>query len=99
MLHISGVYADSPAAVATADTPAAAATARRDDVWFVTMTQALYWMTDPIPINQLAQLDQWDCRKRKDIPDPACNLPNTCRISFKPPKDGDAAWVPGTRWA
>ncbi|XP_043203997.1 chitin deacetylase 1-like [Amphibalanus amphitrite] len=71
---------------------------QKDDVWFVTMTQALYWMTDPIPINQLAQLDQWDCRKRKDIPEPACNLPNTCRISFKPPKDGDPAWVPGTRY-
>ena len=61
------------------------------------MTQALYWMTDPVPINQLASLDQWDCRKRKDTPEPACNLPNTCKIAFKPPKDGDPAWIPGTR--
>ncbi|XP_037086439.1 chitin deacetylase 1-like [Pollicipes pollicipes] len=71
---------------------------QKDDVWFVTMTQALFWMSDPVPLNQLTQLDDWDCRKRQNTPAPACNRPNTCRVLFKPPKDVDPSWLPGTRY-
>lgn len=69
----------------------------RDDVWFVTMTQALLWMTDPVPISQIGSLEDWDCRKRQNIPTPPCNLPNSCRLTFKPPKGVDSAWLAGTR--
>lgn len=71
---------------------------KKDDVWFVTMTQALLWMTDPVPISQIGSLEDWDCRKRQNIPPPPCNLPNSCRLTFKPPKGVDSAWLAGTRY-
>ncbi|KAF0291691.1 hypothetical protein FJT64_010266 [Amphibalanus amphitrite] len=70
----------------------------KDDTWFVTMTQALLWMSDPVPVNQISQFDDWDCRKRKEVPPPACNLPNSCKVPFKPPPDVDKRWIPGTRY-
>ncbi|XP_046388166.1 chitin deacetylase 1 [Ischnura elegans] len=55
------------------------------DVWYVTITQALVWMTDPRSIKEVnAGYDAWKCeRKPEDIPPPPCNLPNKCALSFK----------------
>lgn len=33
----------------------------KDGVYFVTATQALLWMTDPTPINRLADFEAWQC--------------------------------------
>ncbi|CAH0702359.1 unnamed protein product [Spodoptera exigua] len=53
------------------------------DVWFVTVTQALTWMTDPKSVKSLNNYDAWRC-DRKDFPAAPCNLPNKCALSFKP---------------
>jgi hypothetical protein len=58
----------------------------RPDVWFVTITQALVWMTDPRPAKNLNTFDAWNCAKRQNIPPPPCNLPNSCALTFKPPE-------------
>lgn len=55
------------------------------DVWFVTTTQALTWMTDPKPVKQLNNYEPWDCKKRDNLPPPPCKLSNKCALSFKKP--------------
>lgn len=57
----------------------------RKDVWFVTVTQALTWMTDPKPAKVLLNFEPWRCDK-KDLPPAPCNLPNKCALSFKHPE-------------
>lgn len=73
---------------------------RQQDVWFVTITQALLWITDPKPVGaELNNFEPWDCRKRQFVPDPACQLPERCQLSFQPPKDVPGSnWIPGTRY-
>ena len=56
------------------------------DVWYVTVTQALVWMTDPRPAKDLNSLEAWKCDKKENLPPPACNLPNSCAVPFKPPE-------------
>ncbi|XP_063236003.1 chitin deacetylase 1 [Bacillus rossius redtenbacheri] len=56
------------------------------DVWFVTVTQALIWMTEPRTANTLNTFDAWNCAKRENIPPPPCNLPNSCALPFRPPE-------------
>jgi len=70
---------------------------KKDDVYFVTMTQALNWMQNPKTIRELSSLNEWNCRDRLQRP-VACNLPNTCVVDFKPPTDVEPSWVPGTRY-
>lgn len=56
----------------------------RDDVWFVTVTQALTWITDPKPLNQLNNYEAWKCNTRKPtIPSKPCSNPNKCALPFK----------------
>ncbi|KAL0267516.1 UNVERIFIED_CONTAM: hypothetical protein PYX00_009768 [Menopon gallinae] len=55
------------------------------DVWFVTITQALVWMTDPREAKTLNNYDAWNCQKRESITPAPCNLPNNCALSFRPP--------------
>ncbi|XP_046664819.1 chitin deacetylase 1 [Homalodisca vitripennis] len=57
-----------------------------DDVWFVTVTQALTWMTDPRPVKDLNNYEPWKCDKTDHLPPPPCNLPNKCALSFRPPE-------------
>lgn len=57
----------------------------REDVWFVTVTQALTWMTDPKPVKALNNYEAWRC-DRNDLPAAPCNLPNKCALSFKQPE-------------
>ena len=58
----------------------------RPDIWFVTITQALVWMTDPRPAKNLNTFDAWNCAKRQNIPPPPCNLPSSCALPFRPPE-------------
>ncbi|XP_063376788.1 chitin deacetylase 1 [Cydia fagiglandana] len=54
------------------------------DVWFLTMTQALTWITDPQTNKQMNnKYEAWRCDK--ELPRAPCNLPNKCALSFKPP--------------
>lgn len=55
------------------------------NVWFVTVTQALLWITEPKPTDTLNTFEPWDCKKRVVPPQP-CNLPNSCALSFRHPK-------------
>jgi len=55
------------------------------NVWFVTATQALLWITEPKPAETLNAFEPWDCKKRVVPPQP-CNLPNKCPLVFRPKK-------------
>lgn len=58
----------------------------RPDVWFVTITQALTWITEPKRLNELGNYEAWSCSKRKEnLPPPPCTTSNKCALSFKPP--------------
>jgi len=54
----------------------------KPDVWFLTTTQALYWITEPVPISELRDYANWDCTRRVLPPKP-CNLPNSCGLPFQ----------------
>ncbi|KAJ8936773.1 hypothetical protein NQ318_008989 [Aromia moschata] len=56
------------------------------DIWFVTTTQALTWMTDPKPVKELNNYEPWDCRKKTNIPPLPCKNSNKCALSFKRPE-------------
>jgi len=52
------------------------------NIWFVTATQSLLWITEPRPAEQLNTFEPWDCKKRV-VPSQPCNLPNKCQLNFK----------------
>ncbi|CAK9825020.1 Chitin deacetylase 1 [Anthophora retusa] len=54
------------------------------DVYFVTATQALTWITDPKPLKSLNNFEGWSCKKKENIPGPPCNNANKCALDFKP---------------
>lgn len=56
----------------------------RPDVWFVTTTQMLTWITDPKPLSQLKNYEGWNCKKKDTLPPPGCNNSNKCALDFKP---------------
>ncbi|KAJ8927149.1 hypothetical protein NQ314_020422 [Rhamnusium bicolor] len=58
----------------------------KPDVWFVTATQALTWMTDPKSVKDLNNYEPWDCKKTDNLPPPPCKNPNKCALSFKKPE-------------
>jgi len=51
----------------------------KPDVWFVTNTQALLWITDPTPQQQMSKYQAWDCTQRVVPPKP-CNNPVSCAV-------------------
>lgn len=53
------------------------------DVWFVTTTQALTWMTDPKGLKQLDKYEPWSCNKKENLPPAPCKTSNKCALSFK----------------
>ncbi|KAK2713074.1 hypothetical protein QYM36_011685 [Artemia franciscana] len=65
---------------------------RQDDIWFVTTTQSLLWLTEPTPINNLGSFQAWDCTKR-DLPSKPCNLPKSCGLPFKNGKISDTRYM------
>ena len=56
----------------------------RPDVYFVTATQALTWITDPQPVKNLHNFEGWSCKKKYNDPGPSCNNANKCALEFKP---------------
>ncbi|KAF5300043.1 hypothetical protein FQR65_LT09300 [Abscondita terminalis] len=55
------------------------------DVYYVTISQALTWMTDPKPLRELNNFEAWGCtKKNNNLPPPPCQNPNKCALSFKP---------------
>ncbi|XP_057341564.1 chitin deacetylase 1 [Microplitis mediator] len=54
------------------------------DVYFVTATQALRWITDPKPLKALNNYEPWSCKKVENDPGPPCNNANKCALDFKP---------------
>lgn len=54
------------------------------DVYVVTATQALTWITDPKPISGLTNYEGWSCKKKENLPEPPCNNANKCALDFKP---------------
>lgn len=55
----------------------------RPDVWFVTTTQALQWITDPKPLTQLTNYEPWSCQKKTSNVQQPCNISNKCALPFK----------------
>lgn len=53
------------------------------DVWFVTTTQALQWITDPKRNKELSTYDAWDCRKATIQTQRPCFNGNKCGLAFK----------------
>ncbi|ENN82894.1 hypothetical protein YQE_00734, partial [Dendroctonus ponderosae] len=53
------------------------------DVWFVTTTQALTWMTDPKGLKQLDNYEPWSCNKKDNLPPTPCKTSIKCALSFK----------------
>jgi len=53
------------------------------DVWFVTTTQALTWITDPKPLKSLNNYEPWNCQKKPTAVQPPCNIANKCALPFK----------------
>ncbi|XP_060521202.1 chitin deacetylase 1 [Cylas formicarius] len=53
----------------------------RPDVWFVTNSQAIRWMQDPVPIARFKNFHYWRCDTRNWRPDElACLKPETCKL-------------------
>ena len=52
---------------------------KKKDVYFVTATQALLWITDPVPVSELEGFEPWQCKK-EDLPPKACKVPNSCSL-------------------
>ncbi|XP_076319463.1 chitin deacetylase 7-like [Tachypleus tridentatus] len=60
------------------------------DVWFVTMQQALQWMSNPVPINEVTKnYVPWACEKRQ----PSCNIPHTCTLPFSKDRSYDMRYM------
>lgn len=55
----------------------------RPDVWFVTTTQALQWITDPKKNKELNTFEAWDCRKQSTSTQKPCGNGNKCALAFK----------------
>lgn len=53
------------------------------DVYFVTTWQMLQWVRQPMPLDQLANFEPFQCNaaKRADISE--CKHPTTCNVNFK----------------
>jgi len=54
----------------------------KDGVYFVTATQALLWMTDPVPVSKLNSFEAWECRE-DDLPPKPCKSPNKCSLAHR----------------
>ncbi|CAG0923036.1 unnamed protein product [Notodromas monacha] len=68
---------------------------KKDDVWFVTATQALLWITDPVPNSEVIDLEAWDCTKQPKR-EPPCKRPTSCGplISERPGETAGSRMLP-----
>jgi len=51
------------------------------DVYYTTVTEALQWMSHPVPLSGLKQFPEWDCKGRVAPPEP-CQRPKSCALSL-----------------
>jgi len=65
-----------------------------DDVYYVSMTQALQWMQDPQTLDNLRNFEPWKCNA--ELHQLTCNLGKSCELSLNP--DLEAANGGGTRY-
>lgn len=56
------------------------------DVYVVTVTQALTWITDPKELSRINTIDSWDCQKRTPAASKPCATSNYCGLSFRMPE-------------
>lgn len=62
------------------------------DVWFVTHSQALDWLTDPKTTSQMGNYQPWDCSNRV-APAKPCNLPTSCSLPFNVNNQTDVRYL------
>lgn len=57
----------------------------RPDVYYVTVNQALAWMSDPKPLKQVNNIELWDCTRNlfRSASKP-CEISIKCALSHKP---------------
>lgn len=55
----------------------------RPDVYFVTIEQALTWITDPKTTKQLGTYEAWNCKTRTTQTPKPCFESNKCALAFK----------------
>ena len=67
----------------------------KDDVYFVTATQALLWMTDPAPVQSVKQFEAWQC-DNKPVRLSPCFSPHTSH-GFSP-RPRPAALLTSVPW-
>ena len=54
------------------------------DVYFVTNAQAIEWMKDPTPINELHNFKPWQCDERDlELHERTCSYPNSCKLNSR----------------
>ncbi|KAK6628407.1 hypothetical protein RUM43_002219 [Polyplax serrata] len=53
---------------------------RRPDIWFVTNWQAIQWMQNPTPLNEINDFEPWSCKKDIEQHEIACTVPNSCKL-------------------
>lgn len=68
-----------------------------NDVYYVTMTEALQWVIAPQPLNQLNNYQPWSC-DQKVYPDPPCALPESCKLVLNPINDNSTFAPTGSRY-
>ncbi|KAF4517594.1 hypothetical protein B566_EDAN008583 [Ephemera danica] len=54
------------------------------DVWVVTNFQAIQWMRKPTPVSQLNAFKPWQCDRKVEPEEQACNFPRSCRLQSRP---------------
>jgi len=54
-------------------------TGEKEDVYFVTATQALLWMTNPVPLKEIKNYEEWSCGI--ELPPKSCKTPNKCSLA------------------
>ena len=55
---------------------------KRKDVFFMTKWQAIQWMRNPKPVNELTNSHEWQCSRNQRRPSP-CLKTHNCKVQFK----------------
>lgn len=58
----------------------------RPDVYILTVTQMLQYVTDPKELRDVSQIESWKCDKSVSVAPKPCNIWQTCALPFKIPE-------------
>lgn len=58
----------------------------RPDVYILTVTQMLQYMTEPKELREVNQIESWKCDKNIAVAPKPCNIWQTCALPFKIPE-------------